>query len=297
MAPFDPLAFKKDERERWRRRAPQWVAREEQSRRWGAAVSERLLALAELAPGQRVLDLATGTGDPALAAAQRVAPGQVVGVDLTTAMVHNARSKVLVQGTANAHFMVMDAEALAFAAGSFDAVLCRYGLMFLPDGAGALRQVRRILKPGGRLAACVWGPPERNLFFSLPVAIVNRHVAVPRPEQPNPFSLASPEKLAGLLRAAGFADVEVEVYSHALIVPGVGEYLSARLAEPDMPEVQALDGLGKEQRQAVLDEVAAAALRYMVDEELYFPAETLYVRARKGEAPTSVGGGSGIRES
>jgi O-methyltransferase/aklanonic acid methyltransferase len=122
-------------------------------------VARRLVALADLPAGARVLDVATGTGVALLEAAQPGGPAvMVVGVDLAEPMVAEARQRLNEAGVANAAVLVMDAEALGFRAGSFDAVLCASALYLLPQPVAALRGFGRVLRPGGRLAVAVFGP-------------------------------------------------------------------------------------------------------------------------------------------
>ena len=127
-----------------------------------AVAQDKVLRCAALAPGERVLDVACGTGLVALRAAQAVGgDGQVVGIDLSGAMVDAARQRARERGLSNASFERMDAEALAMPDARFDAALCSLGLMYMPDPARALREMRRVLRPGGRLAIAVWGERAR----------------------------------------------------------------------------------------------------------------------------------------
>ena len=131
--PFDPVQYKTTQRQEWDSASSGW-------NKWWSLIeqamqpaSDRLVALAELQPGQRVLDVATGIGEPAVTAARRVGPGgQVVGTDLSSEMLIIARERVSALGLKNLTFRQVDAEALDFPENSFDAVLCRFGLMFLP---------------------------------------------------------------------------------------------------------------------------------------------------------------------
>lgn len=148
--------------------------------RWQAQLADvqaELLALAALAPGERVLDVACGTGLVSLAAAQAVGPsGRVCGVDLSGAMVDAARRKTPPQPGAPMEFQRGDAEALDLPDASFDVVLCALGLMYLPDPECALREMRRVLRPGGRIAVAVWGERARCGWAAL-FPIVDAEVA------------------------------------------------------------------------------------------------------------------------
>ena len=123
-----------------------------------APVQSALLAAAALRGGERVLDVACGTGLVTFAAASAVGPaGDVLGVDLSGAMIDAASRLAVQRGVTNAAFTRMDAESLALPDASFDVVLCALGLMYVPEPEQALREMRRVLRPGGRLAVAVWG--------------------------------------------------------------------------------------------------------------------------------------------
>ncbi|HYF95397.1 MAG TPA: methyltransferase domain-containing protein [Symbiobacteriaceae bacterium] len=178
-------------------------------------VTDALLALAGIGSGQRVLDLACGNGNPGLAIAGRVgAAGQVLGLDLSDGMVNAARAVVQELNIRNAEFRtVADELHLDVPPASFDAATCRFGLMFMPDPAAALRAVHAALKPGGRVAVSTWGDPARVAFIGIPYRAVLRHVPIPPfgPGTPGPLALSSAVTLRSTLEAGGFVDVEVTV--------------------------------------------------------------------------------------
>ena len=173
---------------------------------WQAQLAEAqaaLLALAELAPGERVLDVASGTGLISFAAAQAVGPaGQVLGVDLSGKMIDAASDAARRRGLGQVAFARMDAESLDLADASFDVVLCGLGLMYLPGPEQALREMRRALRPGGRIALAVWGDRSRCGWAPL-FEIVDAEVA--SEVCPLFFRLGEGETLARLCSNAGFA--------------------------------------------------------------------------------------------
>jgi ubiquinone/menaquinone biosynthesis C-methylase UbiE len=142
-----------------------------------AEVQSALLASATVAPGERVLDVATGTGLIALKAAVAAGlRGSVLGIDLSARMVESARRRADEQGLKNARFARMDAQALDLDDASYDVVLCSLGLMYVPDPEQALREMRRVLRPGGRLLASVWGERSRCGWSAL-FSVVDAEVA------------------------------------------------------------------------------------------------------------------------
>jgi SAM-dependent methyltransferase len=159
-----------------------------------------------------VLELACGPGGAGLAAARRVGDmGEVVVSDVVPAMVEIAAARATAQGLANVRTRTLDLEAIDEPDGSFDAVLCREGLMFAVDPPRAASEMRRVLRPDGRAAVAVWGPRDRNpwlgLVFDAVAAVVG--LTLPPPGMPGPFALSDEARLRGLLGGAGFEDVAV----------------------------------------------------------------------------------------
>lgn len=191
-----------------------WRRYDPMEARLTAPLSARMLDLAGLAPGMRVLDLATGRGEPAVAAARRVGPdGRVLGVDVSAPMLAMARERALREGVANLDLLAMDAAAPeGIPGGAFDAALARWGLMYMDSPVAALANAGRALTPGGALVAAVWAEPERVPYVSLPRRLLERRMALPPvdPDAPGTFYYADPERLPRDLRRAGFRVEHVE---------------------------------------------------------------------------------------
>ena len=225
---FDPAAYKGSQRRDWTAAAGGY-------RKWWqpleaatGPVGDRLIQLAAVRAGQHVLDIATGIGEPALSAARVVGPaGRVVGTDISPGMLDVARERAAELGLGNVEFHEMDAEALDLPESSFDAVLCRFGLMFLPDVDRALVGIRRLLVPGGRFAASVWGPPERYPMATAAFGAIAQVLELPPPAPGTPgiFSLADGDELAGRFRGAGFADVHKETLVVRFEFDSLDEYI------------------------------------------------------------------------
>lgn len=175
-----------------------------------AHVSERMLDLASVSPGQRVLDLACGRGEPSLRAARRVGPaGDVLGLDIAEPSLEVARRRAAQEGLAQARFECLDIERADEAGTGFDVALSRWGVVAVREPVRALEAAARALKPGGRLVLAVWCEPERIPWWSVPRRVTERFAALPPrpPDGPSPFRYAAQAKLAGDLARAGF-DVE-----------------------------------------------------------------------------------------
>jgi len=175
-------------------------------------VNDRLVELAGVRAGQRILDIATGSGEPALTAARAVGQsGRVVAVDMSPGMLAIARQRLDAAGLANVELVESDAESLRLEAHSFDAALCRWGLMFMPDLDGVVRGLHRALKPGGRFATAVWSVADKVPMCGLARDAIRRITGiVPPPNAPDPTRLADPSILEHALLAAGFHDVTIE---------------------------------------------------------------------------------------
>ena len=175
--------------------------------------TDAVLEAAQLRPGMRVLDLASGVGDPAISIAEIVGPsGHVTATDLGPGMIAFAEELAKSKGLRNTDFRVVDVEALLFPDRSFDVVSSRFGVMFFTDQVKAFRECRRVLKPGGRVAFVVWGKREQP-FLGATVGILTKYVEAPTPDPDAPHAFMFGERglLESRLKAAGFADVREEV--------------------------------------------------------------------------------------
>lgn len=210
---LDAGEFRSGQRNQWNTAAGGWRKWNELIDTAANHVSERLVELAGIGPGSRVLDVAAGYGEPSLTAARKAgAEGSVVASDISAEMLAFGRERAAKAGIENIEFVESDAMSLDFAPDSFDAAVSRFGIIFDPDGEGAAGRVRGFLKPGGRMAIASWGPPERVPFIALPMRTAIGHLGVdpPPPGMPGPLSRPTPEALGGLLEGGGFSEVQVE---------------------------------------------------------------------------------------
>jgi ubiquinone/menaquinone biosynthesis C-methylase UbiE len=216
-----------------------------------------MLDLAQIRPGVRVLDVAAGAGEPAISIAERVGPsGYVLATDISSNILEFAARSASERGLSNLETAVMDGENLELPNESFDVVTSRVGLIYFPDQQRALSEMRRVLKPGGRVAAIVYTTPENNRFFSIPVSIIRRRAQIPPPlpGQPGPFSLHSASVLEHAYRQAGFRDVETRVLASPLRMSSAAECV--RFERESFGALhQMLAGLPDEERLAAWDEI------------------------------------------
>jgi ubiquinone/menaquinone biosynthesis C-methylase UbiE len=210
---FDAVKYKTTTRDQWETAAEAWHRWAPTLRSWLGPATERMLDLAGVVPGARVLDVAAGAGDQTLQIASRVGPeGRVLATDISPAILALAGAEARRAGLGNVTTRVMDGEQLELEDATFDVVVSRVGLIYFPDQQRALSEMRRVLVPRGRVAAIVYSTPARNGFFSAPVAVVRRHAQLepPAPGQPGPFSLGGPGAIEEAFTKAGFSDVRAE---------------------------------------------------------------------------------------
>jgi len=193
--------------------AEEWQRRKAERGKVNTIADEMMLDLANLRAGSRVLDVAAGTGEQTIRAAQRVGPsGYVLATDVSASMLDLAAEAIRDAGLSNAETRLMDAANIDLEADSFDAVICRQGLMLFPERGKALVGMRRVVKPGSRVVALVWSSAEKNPYQSLPLAIARRvgNIPSPGPEVPGMFTLGEPSILEALFRTAGFLEVFIK---------------------------------------------------------------------------------------
>jgi ubiquinone/menaquinone biosynthesis C-methylase UbiE len=257
---FDPVAYKETAREQWQAAAAAWHRWGPTIGQWLGPATELMLDMADIRAGSRVLDVAAGAGEQTIVTARRIGPtGHIIATDISANLLEFAAEAARQAGLATIETRVMDGENLDLEPDSFDAVISRVGLIYFPDRHKALSGMRRALKPGGKLATIVYSTPERNQFFSLPLAIIRRRAQLPDPSpgQPGPFSLGSAGVLEAAYTRAGFHDVQIRIIDAPLRLFSTAEYI--RFAQESWGALhQMLAGLTEAERQATWQEIEQA---------------------------------------
>jgi enediyne biosynthesis protein CalE5 len=283
MTPQHAQHIIESQRQDWNRVARAWEKWDRLFEEQIGYLNHRLIADARIRPGYAVLDLGSGTGYPALLAAQTVGPsGSVIGLDLAADMLAAAERKARRLGLTNIAFKVGDASILPFDTAAFDAVISRFCLMFLPEVQKAVAEVARVLKPGRWFAATVWSSAERNPAIGLSMTAVKRVIAVPPPDPSAPgiFRLAKAGELAGMLEEAGLDNVSDDEFLAERTYESVEQYYTS-LTEIAAPIQNLMAPLTEPQRDEVKRLIMEEAAGYRVAQRIRFPIAVRVVVGRK----------------
>ncbi|MGE5408789.1 MAG: class I SAM-dependent methyltransferase [Syntrophothermus sp.] len=280
---FDAEGYKETTREQWQKAAEPWYRWGNLLESWLGEASELMLDLARVGAGQRILDVAAGAGGQSVRAARRVGPsGAVLAVDISPETLRYAERAAREAGLTNLSTREMDAEALDVEPRSFDAAISRLGLSYLPDRIAALRAVHRALRPGGHLASVNYTTPERNEFFSIPVAIVRERAGLPAPApgQPGPFSLGAEGEIEAAYETAGFTDVLVRRVSAPLRLESAVDCV--RFERESFGALhQMLAPLAEAEQEEAWAEIESALRRFEGSDGFAAPCEVVVAGARK----------------
>lgn len=249
-----------------------------------APVSERMLDLAQLRPGMRVLDVASGMGEPSLRAAHRVGPsGFVLGTDLVDGMLEVARDTARAQGLSNIEFRAADAETLELPEQSFDVATVRWGLMTMPRPERALERIWRALRPSGLLVFSCWGGPEQVEYASLPRRTMARFRPLPpvEPDAPGVFRFADPEQLRPMLTRSGFAMEHVESMHIPVMEAADGAEVVRWIRGFGGPVAKLAQELPLEEQQAWEEEVIRECEPYRTGDKILLGGVTWLAVARR----------------
>lgn len=270
----------------WSDTSKHWTQHSDTIRQMFSPLTEALIADAGIGPGQTVLDVAGGAGEPSLRIAARVAPdGSVMCTDAVLKMVEAAQAEALTRGLRNIDFRQCTADSLPFSDNSFDAVVSRLGAMFFPDPPAAFREMMRVAKPRGRLAFVVWGKSELNPFSYLVTNIVDRYVpaVAEDPDAPGAFRFAEPGKLAAILQQAGAVNVQERVFEFDIAAPiSPKEFWQMRSAISESLRTK-LERLTDDQRALIAEEVLESVKGFFPNNQMRIPGQMLIVTGKKPE--------------
>ncbi len=282
-------AFKASMRAQWDTAASGWNAHAADIHAWLRKPTEAMCRMAGVRPGARVLDVAAGSGDQTLAVAQEVgSQGYVLATDLSPAIVALARDNAARAGLAQVETRVADGEDLGVPEASFDAAVCRLGLMFFPDPLRGLHEMRRALRPGGGVCTMVFSRPEKNPCLTILMSTALKHAGLPArdPFQPGGLlSLGQPGHIDKLFRSAGFHDVATTALDAVFHLPSVDHYL-AFVRSSASPILQILGHLDAPAVEAAWSEMRERLTVFTTHDGWAGPNELLLTAGRRSEEPT-----------
>ena len=252
----------------WSAAAPGWKKYGKDIFKWMAPISDQLIKSAGISIGQTVLDVATGTGQPALTIAKIVGQnGKVIGVDLSPEMIEVAKEEAAYLGLTNTVvFQVIKDESLSmFSDNVFDSVVCRNGLMLMPGPVKALKAFHRVLKPGGKASVTVWGSPDKSPVMTAVMKTISKHVPPDLEKQPptvapsdNPggaFSISSVDMLRDYFLKTGFSNFNADKIEVTVAQTDTAEQLWQGMTEVTGFLVLLLSKLPDEKKLAIKNDV------------------------------------------
>lgn len=262
---------------------PDWnsFGRAQASQKWrrqsaamGSDMTRAIIEAARVTPGMHVLDIACGTGEPAISLASLLAgSGEVVGVDLSPAPLMIAQQRATQRGLANTRFQQADVHDLPFPDNSFDCITSRLGVMFFSDLPRALKEMHRVLKPGGRATLLVWGPMEQPYFDTTIGTVLRMLPGAVVPESGRKmFALGRHGLLAQALRESGFSSAEERLVTVPWTWPGTPEEVWEYFQDVSVPFAPLLQSVPAEQSREISAEVLRSMSRYYDGASIKFTA-------------------------
>ena len=264
----------------WEESAPYWEKHSDLIRTMFIPLTEGLIEEAGITPGQSVLDVAGGAGEPSLTIARAVGlAGSVMYTDAIAEMVAAAEGAAQRQGIKNIRFRQCTADSLPFEDNSFDTVVSRLGVMFFPDPLVALQEMLRVVRPGSTISLAVWHKSEMNPYAERVTDVMNRYIETPAddPDAPGAFRFAEPGKLAAVLADAGATEVAERLLKFRIEVPISVEDFWIMRSEISETLREKLRQLTAEQALAVSNEVKEAVREFFPNDKMAFPAQMLIV--------------------
>ena len=265
MTTLDSKQYKEEERQNWDRVANNLQKWWKTIERGAEKVSRRLIDLGEIKPGSRVLDIATGIGEPAITAANKVGSGgHVLPTDISPLMLSVAKQRAISLGLQNIiEFKEGDIETIDLPSSAFDAVLCRWGLMFLPDLKAGLSNIHQSLVEGGHLAAAVWASPAQDTLITMTMNTIMKETSGKPPPlgTPGPFSLSDENNLKKSFITSGFKDLNIERMKVSFNFDSPEDFTTFT-SETAGPLQKVLSNQTNQRKKVILNAVTEAAKKY-----------------------------------
>lgn len=280
---FDPVKYKNTTHDQWQAAAEAWYRWSDTLHKWLGTATEKMLEMADTSSGHHVLDIAAGAGEQSITAAKRVGTtGYVLATDISSNILGYAKQMAQQAGVNNLETKVMDGENLTLEDETFDAVISRVGLIYFPDQQKALKEMLRVLKPGGKAAAIVYSTPEKNKFFSVPVSIIRNRakLAPPLAGQPGPFSLGGEGVIEKAFSQAGFKNVRAELVDSPLLLQSAKECVQFE-KESFGALHQMMSSLSDLEKKSVWVEIETALQQFETENGFAGPCQMLVAAGEK----------------
>ncbi|HEX8677042.1 MAG TPA: class I SAM-dependent methyltransferase [Segetibacter sp.] len=280
---FDPVKYKNTTRDQWQAAAEAWYRWSPTLNQWLGKATDKMLEMAEISSGRRILDIAAGAGEQSITTAKKVGTsGYVLATDISSNILEYAKQMAQQAGLNNIETKVMDGENLAVEEETFDAVISRVGLIYFPDQQKALKEMLRVLKPGGKVAAIVYSTPEKNKFFSVPVSIIRNRAKLPPPlpGQPGPFSLGAEGIIEKVFSQAGFKNVKSELVDSPLLLSTAKECV--RFEKESFGALhQMMSSLSDSEKVSVWEEIERELQKFESENRFVGPCEMVVAVGEK----------------
>lgn len=280
---FDPVKYKNTTHDQWQTAAEAWFRWSPTLNQWLGKATETMLEMAGISTGHRVLDVAAGAGEQSITTAKKVgATGYVLATDISSNILEFAKQMAKQAGLENIETKVMDGENLTVPDSTFDAVISRVGLIYFPDQQRALKEMLRVLKPGGKVAAIVYSTPDKNKFFSVPVSIIRNRAKLPPPlpGQPGPFSLGAEGVIEKSFTQAGFINVKSVRVDSPLLMSTAKDCV--RFEKESFGALhQMMSGLSDEDKVSVWNEIEQELKQFATETGFIGPCEMVVAIGEK----------------
>jgi ubiquinone/menaquinone biosynthesis C-methylase UbiE len=281
---FDPVKYKITTRDQWQAAAEAWYRWSPTLKQWLGKATDKMIEMAGISVGHHVLDVAAGAGEQSITTAKKVgSTGYVLATDISSNILEFAQQMAQQEGLNNIETKVMDGENLTIPDATFDAVISRVGLIYFPDQQRALKEMLRVLKRGGKVAAIVYSTPDRNKFFSVPVSIIRNRAKLPSPlpGQPGPFSLGAEGVIEKTFTQAGFINVKSMLVDSPLLLPTAIDCVKFE-KESFGALHQMMSGLTDTEKESVWQEIEDELRKFETDNGFIGPCEMVVAVGEKG---------------
>ncbi|HYE55992.1 MAG TPA: class I SAM-dependent methyltransferase [Chitinophagaceae bacterium] len=280
---FDADKYKQTTLQQWQTAAHAWYSWSPLLHQWLGRATDVMLDMAGITTGHRVLDVAAGAGEQSIDTARKVGPsGYVLATDISPNILEFAHKMAKEAGINNIETQVMDGENLTLEDETFDAVISRVGLIYFPDQQKALQEMRRVLKPGGKVAAIVYSTPDKNKFFSIPVGIIRKRASLPPPlpGHPGPFSLGAEGVIEAAFTKAGFINVVSVRVDSPVLLPSAKECV--RFERESFGALhQMMSGLDEDGKRSVWEEIEQELKQFETADGFAGPCEMIVAVGEK----------------